>query len=240
MKKQIKNVIININVAIFAMYISFLCKCKEKGLAMALQKEKMQLVTALGTVTYGEEVLVSIPESKRRYNIYYSRNGVETKEIQLEEMISFTPFGVRKDVRGNIFAYYIAGLGKKNTVSFIGEIGVKYAQKVLNDICSDVFSKDGVTARSLRINDIKSQIKNERIRGINLPGNYWLSTVFFQDLGLKNRAYGIYSLDNGFLNKVYMFDEKRRMVPEVQKKEIVALLKVKVDMDKTKKLWASC
>ena len=140
----------------------------------------------------------------------------------------------------NIFICYIAGLGKNNQVSFVGQIGAKYAQRVLNEICSDIFSKDGVIAKGLSVNDIRAKIKNDRIRGIDIPGSYWLSTVFFQNVGGDNRAYGIYSLDNGFLNKVYMYDDKKTIEPSQQRKQIVAFIKVKVDMDRTKKLNANC
>ena len=207
---------------------------------MELQKEKMRLVTALGTVVYKENVLVNIPKSKRNYYVKRIETGTESKEIQLEEMIEFTPFSVQKDVRGNIFVCYIGGLGKKNSLSFSGQIGAKCAQRVLNKICSDIFSKDGVVARSLSFNDIKARIKDGRVNGIDLNGNYWLSTMFLQDVAIDNRTYGIYSLDKGFLNKVYMFDDKKTIKPMWQNKEILAFLKVKVDMDRTKKLWASC
>ena len=82
--------------------------------------------------------------------------------------------------------------------------------------------------------------RNDRIRGVDIPGSYWLSTVFFQNVSRNNRAYGIYSLDNGFINKVYMFDDKKTIEPSQQSKEIVAFIKAKVDMDRTKKLWSSC
>ena len=219
---------------------SFLCKCKKKGLAMALQKEKMRLITALGMVEYGEKAVVRIPRSKRTYYIQQSKNGIENKELKLDEIIELTPFSVQKDASGNIFICYIAGLGKNNQVSFVGQIGAKYAQRVLNEICSDIFSKDGVIAKGLSVNDIRAKIKNDRIRGIDIPGSYWLSTVFFQNVGGDNRAYGIYSLDNGFLNKVYMYDDKKTIEPSQQRKQIVAFIKVKVDMDRTKKLNASC
>lgn len=207
---------------------------------MALQKEKMRLVTALGTVVYGEKVLVNIPKTKRHYYVHYVKTGTESIELLLGETVEFTPFTVQKDVRGNMFVYYIGGLGKRNLISFSGRIGAKRAQRVLNEICSDVFSKDGVVARSLSINDIKSRIEEGRVTGVNLLGNYWLSTVFFQDADRDNRKYGIYSLDNGLINKVYMYDDKRSIIPSVETKEIVAFLKVKIDMDRTKKLWASC
>lgn len=207
---------------------------------MTLQKEKMRLITALGMVEYGEKAIARIPETKRTYYIQQSKNGIENKELKLGEIIELTPFSVQKDASGNIFVCYIAGLGKNNQVSFGGQIGVKYAQKVLNEICSDIFTKEGVVAKSLSVNDIKAKIRNDRIRGVDIPGSYWLSTVFFQNVNRNNRAYGIYSLDNGFINKVYMFDDKKTIEPSQQSKEIVAFIKAKVDMDRTKKLWSSC
>lgn len=213
---------------------------KAKGLTMKKQEaEGIELVTSFGVVPFGKKVIFFLPEKKREQFIPKCKGETFDKMIRLEGKVTLIPFGeLERDENKNFKFHYIASLGTESFIDFEGIEGVERACDVLNGICRGVFEDEGVEAKSLGIKEIKKYLEKGTKR-IDILGSHWLSTTFFKKLPDGNRVSGIYSLEDGRLNKQVLYDENVPGNSIRVFKKIIAFITVKPDMEKTRRHWGT-
>ncbi len=211
---------------------------RKKGLTMKKQDVKgIEFVTSFGVVPFQEKVIFSIPEENREYFVPKSEGGTFDKAICLRKEVTLIPFGnLNMDENKNFYFYYIASLGTESFIDFEGLKGVQRSSCVLNNICRTVFQGEGVEAKSLGIKEI-SKYLDKRTKIIDITGSHWLASTFFKKLPDGKCVRGIYSLEDGRLNKQVLYDENIPEKPIVAFKRIVAFITVKPDMIKTMEHW---
>lgn len=209
---------------------------KKKGLTME-KAEGIELVTSFGVVPFGKKVIFFLPEEKREQFIPKRKGERLGRMIRLGSEVTLIPFGdLEMDENKNFKFHYIASLGIESFIDFEGIEGVERSCNVLNSICRGVFEDEGVEAKSLGINEIKKYLE-ERANRVDILGSHWLSTTFSKKLPDENIVSGIYSLEDGRLNKQVLYDENVPGNSIRAFKRIVAFITVKPDMEKTMKHW---
>lgn len=209
---------------------------KKKGLTME-KAEGIELVTSFGVVPFGKKVIFFLPEEKREQFIPKRKGETLGRMIRLGSEVTLIPFGdLEMDENKNFKFHYIASLGIESFIDFEGIEGVERSCNVLNSICRGVFEDEGVEAKSLGINEIKKYLE-ERANRVDILGSHWLSTTFSKKLPDENIVSGIYSLEDGRLNKQVLYDENVPGNSIRAFKRIVAFITVKPDMEKTMKHW---
>lgn len=209
---------------------------KKKGLTME-KAEGIELVTSFGVVPFGKKVIFFLPEEKREQFIPKRKGETLGRMIRLGSEVTLIPFGdLEMDENKNFKFHYIASLGIESFIDFEGIEGVERSCNVLNSICRGVFEDEGVEAKSLGINEIKKYLE-ERANRVDILGSHWLSTTFSKKLPDENIVSGIYSLEDGRLNKQVLYDENVPGNSMRAFKRIVAFITVKPDMEKTMKHW---
>lgn len=209
---------------------------KKKGLTME-KAEGIELVTSFGVVPFGKKVIFFLPEEKRDQFIPKRKGETLGRMIRLGSEVTLIPFGdLEMDENKNFKFHYIASLGIESFIDFEGIEGVERSCNVLNSICRGVFEDEGVEAKSLGINEIKKYLE-ERANRVDILGSHWLSTTFSKKLPDENIVSGIYSLEDGRLNKQVLYDENVPGNSMRAFKRIVAFITVKPDMEKTMKHW---
>ena len=209
---------------------------KKKGLTME-KAEGIELVTSFGVVPFGKKVIFFLPEEKREQFIPKRKGETLGRMIRLGSEVTLIPFGdLEMDENKNFKFHYIASLGIESFIDFEGIEGVERSCNVLNSICRGVFEDEGVEAKSLGINEIKKYLE-ERANRVDILGSHWLSTTFSKKLPDENIVSGIYSLEDGRLNKQVLYDENVPGNSIRAFKRIVAFITVKPDMENTMKHW---
>lgn len=216
--------------------------------------DSIKLMTQLGWVIVGEEIEISIP--KIGVNVCASNNGVKNQIITTEGVLLGHPFGYERTNTGRINLLYIVGLGKGSFISLKGERGLQCGSNILNSFCSKVFKQKGISARSVSRKDFKVDYSvasncfsedNNLIKRIgennsvifedqqvapNIQGTYWLASTSSR-IKEGDLTFGMDALEDGVLKSEPLVDENNN--PHEAKKQILALVKLKVDIEGSQK-----
>lgn len=196
----------------------------------------IKLFTDLGWIFAKSEVDIKVPKITER--VLISSSGTYNQRISTGGNLLGYPLGFEKTNSGRIYLLYITELGIKSSVSFRGNVGFQCATNVLNSFCTKAFRQIGISARAVCRDDfnklyemcLDGQLVEPRIKG-----SYWLASTSAR-IDEEEFVFCLDSIEDGVLKSEPLMLANEQ--PLEAKKGILALVRLRVDIEQTMKVIA--